>query len=481
MNQIPKSTRQLESIASKVTLVIAVLATTLILVLYMGDRSVFLDEANLIRNIYERSYSDLLNPLGYDQSAPFLYLWLAKLSTSLGSTSILYRLPSLIFVVGSIWIFRRLARQLLQPVAAITAMAMYASHELVWRYATECKQYGADVSSAIMLSYLTTNYPPNSPLRIALWCVVGTLVQWLSMPAIIVLVGTTLYWLWRVQDGKLKLKPLLIIGFVWSMALLFNYIEVLHPGMNSSHMQAYHEEYFFSLSGWESTRRSVLSYVRLLDKKTAVGMVTVSVMLLVGVYKGLRDRPSIALLLLSPILASMVLSALGMYSLIERLLLFLLPLLILLVGAGLDRLVAIESPRLRAILLTLAVIGLMVAIQNRAGLRMLSEHPSDDLLTSMQVVDQDGGKYPAYISKLAYPTFYYYTNIHRKLTKRAIVVGVADHGLVQEIDQLMKADTCWIILSHVDNLPAEANQLADRYEILTETKSSGTHCLLVVR
>ncbi len=42
---------------------------------YLQNRSFFLDEANLARNIAERSLGDLTQPLHYEQFAPLVFLW----------------------------------------------------------------------------------------------------------------------------------------------------------------------------------------------------------------------------------------------------------------------------------------------------------------------------------------------------------------------------------------------------------------------
>ena len=60
-------------------------------------RPLFLDEANVVRNLYDRSYTDLFRPLDYEQYAPPLYLVTTKfLADLLGYREMVLRLPALL-------------------------------------------------------------------------------------------------------------------------------------------------------------------------------------------------------------------------------------------------------------------------------------------------------------------------------------------------------------------------------------------------
>ena len=48
---------------------------------YLQNRNLFIDEANVARNIYERGFADLATPLSYEQYAPPIFLWIVKFIT----------------------------------------------------------------------------------------------------------------------------------------------------------------------------------------------------------------------------------------------------------------------------------------------------------------------------------------------------------------------------------------------------------------
>ena len=57
------------------------------LVQFFAARSLWLDESMLALNIASRSFGELLRPLDYNQVAPPLFLWLARLGVRLGGTN----------------------------------------------------------------------------------------------------------------------------------------------------------------------------------------------------------------------------------------------------------------------------------------------------------------------------------------------------------------------------------------------------------
>ena len=57
------------------------------LIQFFAARSLWLDESMLALNVASRSLGDLLRPLDYNQVAPPLYLWLARISILAAGTN----------------------------------------------------------------------------------------------------------------------------------------------------------------------------------------------------------------------------------------------------------------------------------------------------------------------------------------------------------------------------------------------------------
>gem|GEM_PF-3879474 len=368
--------------------------------------------------------------------------------------------------------------------------AFYSLHMLVLRYAGECKQYGADLFAVVLLLYLYYTYKPNKWTRAIIWAVVGSLMLWLSMPSVFVLAGIGLAWpvelitnsrAVKINDTQTKKEPpqldtsilkLGVVALVWLGAVAVNYHFILAPGLASGHMQDYHAQYFLDITSIESVQKSLLTFIRLIAKKSAVGIAAAVILLLAGIWS-LRKRSECIVLLL-PILLALLFSALGMYSLLERLILFALPLLLMMAGYGLLAILNIRMrPILKNVILLVLLIGILIAFSNRQGTKLIAIHPMEDLKSALVKMPHDINK-PIYTSRHAYPTYHHYTEIDKIISENNIILGSQLSNISTEIKTLIRAKEFWIILSHIDNMNAEKQGIMDSFEILKIYEAKGS-------
>ncbi|MCB0642907.1 MAG: hypothetical protein KDC44_14765 [Phaeodactylibacter sp.] len=120
---------------------------------YVQDRSLFLDEANLARNVIELGYADFFGPLRYEQFAPPFFMVVEKAMTAVFDPSTYaLRLFPLLAGLAALWFFLSIQQQLGLPwwIRAFL-MWMIAFTGIYLRYATEAKQYGLDLFFALLL------------------------------------------------------------------------------------------------------------------------------------------------------------------------------------------------------------------------------------------------------------------------------------------------------------------------------------------
>ena len=100
----------------------------------------------------------MLQPLHYCQVAPTLFLWgqltLVKL---LGFNEYTLRLIPFLCGLGSLLLFRHVAGRLLQGVALVLAVGLFAVAYPMTRYAAEAKPYGCDLLLALALLALASS------------------------------------------------------------------------------------------------------------------------------------------------------------------------------------------------------------------------------------------------------------------------------------------------------------------------------------
>lgn len=458
------------------------IATLFCIYLWIQDRSVFLDEANLILNIHQLSFVELLGELKADQRAPFLFTWLAKFITLLcGDSTMSFRFLPLVLVVSSIWIFNNIAIKNYSNFIGLTISVLFSTNDLVLRYATECKQYGGDLFSTVLLIYLWQKWTPSKN-NIFKWILLGSLLMWMSMPVILMLVGIGLSWSITSYKKNFKnIKPILYIGVGWIISLGINYFFILSPGMQSEFMQNYHAPYFLDLTDIESIERSFIVFIRLIAKKTALGMVTISLLIIIGIVTLVKNNYYKAIVLLLPIILTFIFSSLEKYSLLERLVLFTFPILLILAGEGIVQLLNItKSIYLRWMVTIFIGITLVITMKYRNGLKWIQDTPRDNIkpvLLSIYKIDRSPH---IHLSKHAYPSYNHYVNIDKYIDGGNYARGSRESNIVNEFEPI-NIDSTWILLSHVLDIESETKKITKRYKIINDIRAKGTVALQVVR
>jgi uncharacterized membrane protein len=173
---------------------------------YSLDRSLWRDEAMLAYNLIDRSYSELLKPLEYNQHAPPLFLLVERLIVShLGHGEKALRLQSLAAGIVSVLLFGSLARRLLNERAALVATMLFALSPLLIRYSAEVKPYSGDLLCAVMLVLASSVSDPRRTLSVG--CLVplsvaGIIAILYSFPSVFVLMGLGLYLFYQAWSSR---------------------------------------------------------------------------------------------------------------------------------------------------------------------------------------------------------------------------------------------------------------------------------------
>ena len=279
------------------------------------ERPLFIDEANVVRNLYDRSYAGLFLPLDHAQYAGPGYLVLTKfLAELLGYHEWVLRLPAFaggLLAVFGLW---RASGSILSGYARLLPLALLFSNPTVLRYVTEVKPYGLDLGiAACLLAFYLRPRPPS----LITWTVLGALLPWFSLPAVFVLAAIGLVRLY--QDRRW----LLVIGG-WLLSFGLLYVVTLRPSVGSGYLVAYHQEYFFptqlSIDSVARLGRICWRYLRLSFGFTVVAILWGAGSQVIAALQFPRWN-----VLLLPLLIVVGVSAFQFYSLIDRLILFVLP------------------------------------------------------------------------------------------------------------------------------------------------------------
>jgi hypothetical protein len=332
---------------------IIALGAALRITVWWQDRSLFIDEANLLRNCIELPYGGLFDNLGYHQYAPPLFCTAQKwMLSTFGVHDRVARLLPLLSGLAVLVLYYRVAGYYLSRPALAMSLLFLALGEPFFRYGTEAKQYATDMLTTLLLLAFVLHRPGSAPVTARRWYFLGATgiaVVWWSMPAVFVLAAIAAYYTVISIQAKnnRNLVYIALCGFAWLLSFGAYYWLILGqdvdaPGLQSAHV--FFDWPGLDIVGWAN----LFTRVRGLGT-TAVGFTFFSNLaywagLLTVIYALWRFRKPEHLLIVLPIALCMVASALHLYAVTERLSLFFMPLLLVLLGLGWEQLLRWGKP-----------------------------------------------------------------------------------------------------------------------------------------
>ena len=177
---------------SKYTVAVAcvfALGAGLRLTAFLHDRSLWLDEAMLARNIDSRSYSELAKPLAYHQGAPLGYLAAVKTFVLIeGVNEYALRAMSLIAALMALGLFTAFARTYFHGFDWVFPCVLFALSPISIYYAGEAKQYSQDLLVSVLLLYIMSKRERMGRFwGVAALGAAGAIGMWFSYAAVFVL------------------------------------------------------------------------------------------------------------------------------------------------------------------------------------------------------------------------------------------------------------------------------------------------------
>lgn len=128
-------------------------------------------------------------------------------------------LPALLFSLGSLWSFKKLAGKILAPWGCAVAMWLFALNPGVWIYAGEFKQYCCDIFFTIIILSCAVDYAQDEKRYWKKLTLAGVAALLFSHAMFFVMPATGVALLIRYFRGK-KDKSLFIMGTIWFIAVL---------------------------------------------------------------------------------------------------------------------------------------------------------------------------------------------------------------------------------------------------------------------
>jgi hypothetical protein len=354
----------------------------------------WMDETSLLANIETLTPIEMFGPLLNQQLAAPGFLVATWCSVQLfGDNAFGMRLIPLLGGIGGLFLFVAVARRCLSPWVVFPALVMFVtSNDLIY-YASEIKQYSTDVASTLagLLLGLTVGSRRLSVATAAGLAAFGASIVWFSHPSIFVLASVGVVGLIRAIAAKdWRWAGLwLVVGMAWLVSFAGVHAVATRQLAGSDQMWRFWGFAFPPMppkSFWDATwlfRRLAYYFINPLNFDVPFGprlsMLPAFGLAVVGVVRlGKVDRYRLALLVL-PVAATLAASSFRLYPFHGRLVLFLAPIPLIAIAAGLDAVREVRGRGLIYYALALMVLAFpaAVAIEQAFEPRWFHNHLGD--------------------------------------------------------------------------------------------------------
>jgi uncharacterized membrane protein len=447
-------------------------ATVLLLILlgallrlrqYLTGRSLWADEAMLALNIVSRNFAGMFRPLDYDQGSPIGFLLVEKIFNSiLGKSEFALRLFPLLMGLISLWLFYLLLKRITGGAGLLTALALFAFNPRLIYYSSEVKQYILDVAVTISLLLIAAPaFSMSSRKKDFAWLTLaGLIALWFSHPALFVLAGIGLALVivtLRRRDTS-NLRFVIGMGLLWILEIAFLYLLILKNLSQNAYMREYWQGAFLPMPPWSDPGWFTKAINQNISIQFGIpyAVYFVFLIMLVGGAVLFFQNQSYAVAFACILLATLTASALGLYPVFERMILFLIPIGLILIGEA----VAAFSQRVQrfhflgaftiVFLADFLIYGpLFTSVQNFVEPKYF-EHIRPSLET-LRDSWKDGDA--MYVSYGALPAFRFYAPFYGLETIPYEFGEREDYqnsqNIMNELDSFKGQSRAWILLSHV--------------------------------
>jgi len=313
---------------------------------FLYNRNIWGDEAYVAYRLVTRNFAELMNTSG-DLVLPMLFLFIQKsLTLLLPNTETALKILPFISYFGALWFLIRLIK-IISPknLILVAAVALFVFNLITIRYATEIKQYMTDVFFAVAMFYFTLKSYEHFNNKILFLSLVGVIGIFLTHISVIILATSGVILIRRSYLGiSENNKYLFIIFAVWLSFFAFNYFAFLNNAISYEpaikHWIGKKGFMPIDLFSEEATNFFLFQYNQIFNNlfyfgKT--GFYILPMLMILGIIHLIRKRNyDLLLLAFVPLIIHLLLSALQIYPIAVRLILYMMPGFILVIVSGLE-------------------------------------------------------------------------------------------------------------------------------------------------
>ena len=430
---------------------------------YLTGRSLWVDEAMLALNIVDRDFAGMFKPLDYDQGAPLGFLLVEKVfNLLLGKHELALRLFPLLAGLASLGLFYLLLKRLTSGPGLLLPLALFALNPRLIYYSSEVKQYILDVTVSILLLLLAAPLFRASPRKrdVAWLALAGVVALWFSHPALFVLagIGIAVVIITIQRRDYSTLRWVAGMGVLWLFTIALLYMLILRDLSQNAYMREYWQGAFLPMPLWSDPGwfgRSLNENIGIQFGIPYAVLVVFFLMLVGWVMLWFHER-GYAMAIAGILVVTLIASVLQLYPVFERMILFLVPIGLILIGKAVEAFdQRVQRFRILGPLSVLFLAGYLLygpfltSLQNFLVPKYF-EHIRPTM-ANLRDAWKDGDA--LYVSNGALPAFRFYApfygleNLSYKFGNREEYKN--PQSILSHLDSLKGQSRAWILFSHV--------------------------------
>jgi hypothetical protein len=422
---------------------------------FLFNRSLWIDEAMLARNIVNKEFMELLNPLDHGQAAPIGFLFLERLSVLIfGKNEMALRVFPFISFLFAIPFYYLLANRLTNnKIISLLSTSIFIILVPVLRYSSEAKQYPIDVLFAIMILYFSLIFQFKQNRSLFMYSILGVIAIWFSNTSVIILTVVGVHLLYSEYYKRKNYKIVLPFIF-WTISLMIYYYFFVHDHPLAEFMRSCWADAFmpmnpFSKDPYAFIYREVVSMYHFLGFSGYYSLIPFVVSLSAIVFMIRYRKYTLLYFSIAPMAIHLLMSSFELYPFTGRFLLYTVPLITLVYSFGLYYLFDFLNKkivRLPSLLLALPVLIMFYPVYLHFPIEI--EETRQSLKYIEKNIKKDEKIYTYYGANNACK-FYKETNIIN--IDNPIIFGTKHRGINSMYnDELLGLNgKIWMLFSHV--------------------------------
>ncbi len=444
---------------------------------YISNRSLTIDEAITAYRINSVPLQDLSFPqnsstkemAGYPVGFFFVEKCIARLLTH---NEFALRLFPFICGILSLFVFAIVSKKILGIRWALLALGLFAiSRDLVF-YSSELKPYSSDVClSVILLWYFCRlNEHPltiKDGVKLGLF---GAVCVFFSFSAFFVFIsmamGLVIYNLGKGQ--RQKAKVLALAGLMMALSFFLYYFYSLQYFRSDQDLASFWEVNFIPFHDGPVAvfQWLVVTFKRVFTRTLQIPGAFGGIAFLLGSFALWKKSKEVFIIVFTPILFTLMLSALKIYPFDGRVIAFLLPFFIILIVQGIVFVGRRQSSRFQRITYVILIVCVLFYPVQFSARQFMEPFGAEEMKPTLSYIAKHWQKGDfIMLHRGSIPAFHYYRERYG-LKKDPFILGSYDEGKVplksSSYETLMAHKRVWVVFTHVPHF----KEMSERRHIL---------------